>query len=78
MSEPAQEGPNLPNSYCEIIVHDEMIYKTRVKQYTSQPYFEAGTEHFVRDWRNAVRVYLRDARYVFSSCYWRRATEVEN
>ena len=43
-----------------------MIYKTRVKQYTSMPYFEAGTERFVRDWRSAVvRVQVRDARYVF-------------
>ena len=42
-----------------------MIYKTRVKQYTSMPYFEAGTERFVRDWRSAVvRVQVRDARYV--------------
>ena len=43
-----------------------MIYKTRVKQYTSMPYFEAGTERFVRDWRETVvRVQVRDARYVF-------------
>ena len=62
-SEPAQEGPNLPNSYCEIIINDDMIYKTRVKQYSSMPYFEAGTERFVRDWRDTVvRVQVRDAR----------------
>ena len=63
-SEPSQEGPNLPNGYCEIIVNDDMIYKTRVKQYTSMPYFEAGTERFVRDWRETVvRVQVRDARW---------------
>ncbi|KAI0826298.1 hypothetical protein BC629DRAFT_1605012 [Irpex lacteus] len=62
-SEPAQEGSHLPNSYCEIIVNDDMIYKTRVKQYSSMPYFEAGTERFVRDWRETVvRVQVRDAR----------------
>ncbi|KAH8835959.1 hypothetical protein DL96DRAFT_1809735 [Flagelloscypha sp. PMI_526] len=62
-SEPAEEGPNLPNGYCEIILNDEMIYKTRVKQYTSMPYFEAGTERFVRDWtKTVVRVQVRDAR----------------
>ena len=62
-SEPAEEGENLPNGYCEIIVNDDMIYKTRVKQYTSMPYFEAGTERFVRDWRETVvRVQVRDAR----------------
>ena len=66
-SEPAEEGENLPNGYCEIIVNDDMIYKTRVKQYTSMPYFEAGTERFVRDWRETVvRVQVRDARSAFS------------
>lgn len=61
--EPAEEGKNLPNSYCEIIVNDDMIYKTRVKQYSSMPYFEAGTERFIRDWREAVvRIQVRDAR----------------
>lgn len=65
-SEPAQEGEHLPNSYCEIIVNDDMVYKTRVKQYSSMPYFEAGTERFVRDWKDTVvRVQVRDARYVF-------------
>ena len=62
-SEPAQEGPHLPNSYCELIINDDMVYKTRVKMYTSMPYFEAGTERFIRDWRSAVvRVQVRDAR----------------
>jgi hypothetical protein len=62
-SEPAEEGPNLPNGYCEIILNDEMVYKTRVKQYSSMPYFEAGTEKFVRDWTSTVvRVQVRDAR----------------
>lgn len=66
-SEPAEEGGNLPNGYCEIIINDDMIYKTRVKQYTSMPYFEAGTERFVRDWRETVvRVQVRDARFVYS------------
>ena len=62
-SEPAQEGENLPNSYCEIIINDDMIYKTRVKQYSSMPYFEAGTERFIRDLKETVaRVQVRDAR----------------
>lgn len=62
-SEPAEEGTNLPNSYCEIIINDDMIYKTRVKQYSSMPYFEAGTERFIRNWQETVvRVQVRDAR----------------
>ena len=60
---PEEEGPNLPNSYCEIYVNDNMIYKTRTKMYTSMPYFEAGTEVFVRDWTTAVvRIAVRDAK----------------
>lgn len=60
---PEEEGPNLPNSYCEIYVNDNMVYKTRTKMYTSMPFFEAGTEVFVRDWTTAVvRIAVRDAR----------------
>lgn len=60
---PEEEGPNLPNSYCEIFVNDNMVYKTRTKMYTSMPFFEAGTEVFIRDWTTAtVRVAVRDAR----------------
>ncbi|QRV98489.1 C2 domain-containing protein [Ceratobasidium sp. AG-Ba] len=58
--EPSEQGPNLPSGYCEIIVNDDMVYKT---QYTSQPFFEAGTETFVRDWQNTVvRIVVRDSR----------------
>jgi hypothetical protein len=47
----------------EIVVNDDMVYKTRVKQYTTNPYFEAGTEVFVRDYLNTVvRVVIRDSR----------------
>ncbi|KAF8749825.1 Protein kinase C conserved region 2 (CalB) [Rhizoctonia solani] len=61
--EPSEQGSNLPSGYCELIVNDDMIYKTRVKQYTTQPFFEAGTETFIRDWQNTVvRVVVRDAR----------------
>ncbi|CCO32297.1 Meiotically up-regulated gene 190 protein [Rhizoctonia solani AG-1 IB] len=61
--EPSEQGGNLPSGYCELIVNDDMIYKTRVKQYTTQPFFEAGTETFIRDWQNTVvRIVVRDAR----------------
>jgi hypothetical protein len=94
----------LPNAYCEIIINDDMVYKTysrfaalsraslliasplaaesnsireqrneRVHVWTnayghfgtdsSMPFFEAGTEKFVRDWRDSVvRVVVRDSR----------------
>lgn len=61
--EPSEQSPNLPSGYCEIIVNDDMVYKTRVKQYTTQPFFEAGTETFIRDWQNTVvRIAVRDSR----------------
>ena len=46
-------------------MNDDLVYKTRVKQYSTMPFFEAGTEVFVRDWRKAVaRVVVRDSRHV--------------
>ncbi|KAM0755850.1 hypothetical protein T439DRAFT_308275 [Meredithblackwellia eburnea MCA 4105] len=61
--DPSEDSSNLPSSYCEIVVNDDMIYKTRTKQYSAMPFFEAGTEHFVRDWKETVvRVVVRDAR----------------
>ncbi|TKY86188.1 hypothetical protein EX895_005013 [Sporisorium graminicola] len=59
----AGEGKALPSGYVEFIVNDDIIYKTRVKQYTNMPFYEAGTETFVRDWtRTEVRLAVRDAR----------------
>jgi len=61
--EPSEQSDNLPSGYGEIIVNDEMVYKTRVKQYTTNPYYEAGTEVFIRDFTNTVvRVVIRDSR----------------
>lgn len=58
-----QEGKNLPSAYCEVVVNDDIIYKTRVKPYSNAPVFNAGTEVFVRDWQRAhVTVIVRDAR----------------
>lgn len=59
----AGEGKQLPNGYVEFIVNDDIIYKTRVKQYTNMPFYEAGTETFIRDWtKTEVRLAVRDAR----------------
>jgi hypothetical protein len=59
----AAEGNSLPNGYCELIVNDDIVYKTRAKYHTNMPFFEAGTEVFVRDWtRSEIRIVVRDAR----------------
>ncbi|WVQ82868.1 hypothetical protein IAT38_005004 [Cryptococcus sp. DSM 104549] len=61
--EPSEQSDNLPSGYGEFLVNDDMCYRTRVKQYTTNPYFEAGTEVFVRDFENTVvRVVIRDSR----------------
>ena len=61
--EPSEQSDNLPSAYGEFIVNDDLVFKTRVKQYATNPYFEAGTEIFVRDWENTVvRVVIRDSR----------------
>lgn len=58
-----QEGKNLPSAYVEIVVNDDIVYKTRVKPYSNAPVFNAGTEVFVRDWKRAqVTLIVRDAR----------------
>lgn len=61
--EASEQSANLPSGYGEVIINDEMVYKTRVKQYTTNPYFEAGTEVFIRDFKDTVvRVVIRDSR----------------
>lgn len=54
---------DLPSSYCEIMINDDLIYRTRTKAMTSAPYFAAGTERFLRDYTTTtVRVAVRDSR----------------
>lgn len=56
-------SPKLPSSYCELILNDNLFFKTRVKQYSNMPFFNAGTEVFVRDWTTAdFQIVVRDAR----------------
>lgn len=64
----SEASGNLPSAYCEILVNDDMIFKTRVKQYSSNPYFEAGTEVFLRDWTHTrLSVVVRGS---FSSSFF--------
>lgn len=58
-----EESANLPSAYCSIILDQTKIYKTRVKPMTSKPFFNAGTERFVRDFRTStVLVTVSDSR----------------
>ena len=61
--EEAQEGDDLPSSYCHVILNHTKIFRTRTKPKNAQPFFNAGTERFLRDWRTAeIMVSVRDAR----------------
>lgn len=58
-----EEADNLPSAYCSIILDQEKIYKTRVKPMASKPFFNAGTERFVRDFNaSTVLVVVSDSR----------------
>lgn len=58
-----EESENLPSPYCSIILDHTKIYKTRVKPMTSKPFFNAGTERFVRDFRaSTVLITVSDSR----------------
>lgn len=57
------ESDDLPSSYCTVILNHQSIFKTRTKPKTSEPFFNAATERFIRDWRSTeLMVSVRDAR----------------
>ncbi|KAI1817216.1 hypothetical protein GGS20DRAFT_80988 [Poronia punctata] len=59
----SEQADDMPDSYCTIILNHKKIFKTRTKPKNSKPFFNAGTERFIRDWRNTeVIVSVRDAR----------------
>lgn len=58
-----ETGDDMPDSYCNIILNHKKIYRSRTKPKNSKPFFNAGTERFIRDWRSTdVIVAVRDAR----------------
>ncbi|KAL1643447.1 hypothetical protein SLS58_004805 [Diplodia intermedia] len=62
-SDEEQEGDDLPSSYCNIIINHGKAFRTRTKPKNSQPFFNAGCERFIRDWRNTdIHISVRDSR----------------
>lgn len=54
---------DLPDSYCTIIMNHRKIYKTRTKPKNGKPFFNAGTERFVKDWQTCeIIISCRDSR----------------
>lgn len=62
--EPEQEaGEDLPSAYCTIILNHQRIYKTRTKMKDNKPFFDAGTERFIRDFKGAsLMIAVHDER----------------
>ncbi|KAL1305407.1 hypothetical protein AAFC00_002294 [Neodothiora populina] len=62
-SDEEEQSEELPSCYCNIILNHQKIYRTRVKPKNQKPFFNAGTERFIRDWRNTVvHIAVRDSR----------------
>ncbi|KAI0490226.1 hypothetical protein F4859DRAFT_457347 [Xylaria cf. heliscus] len=58
-----EQSDDMPSSCCTIILNHRKVFKTRTKPKNSKPFFNAGTERFIRDWRDTeVIVSVRDAR----------------
>ncbi|TKA27721.1 hypothetical protein B0A50_04822 [Salinomyces thailandicus] len=61
--EESEQGEGLPSAYCTVIINHKKVFKTRTKPANSKPFFNAGVERFIPDWRSAeVHVSVRDAR----------------
>lgn len=62
-SDEGEQGDELPSAYCNIMINHQKIYNTRVKPKNRKPFFNAGTERFIRDWRNTdLCIVVRDSR----------------
>ncbi|KAF8907354.1 hypothetical protein CPB84DRAFT_1768999 [Gymnopilus junonius] len=57
------EEDDLPSAYCTIIINHQRVYKTRTKMKSNNPFYNAGTEKFIRDWTTTdVMIAVRDSR----------------
>jgi hypothetical protein len=58
-----EQADDLPSAYCTIILNHKKIYMTRTKPKNAKPFFNAGTERFIRDWRTTeLMISVRDNR----------------
>lgn len=61
--EEEESGSSLPSAYCNVIINHRKVFKTRTKPQNAKPFFNAGTERFIPDWKNAeVHIGVRDSR----------------
>ncbi|BGP20364.1 hypothetical protein JCM10213_002327 [Rhodosporidiobolus nylandii] len=45
---------DVPSSYVQAFVNEEMVYRTRLKPFSNAPYFNAGAETLLRDWQQGT------------------------
>ena len=59
-----EEGAgDLPSSYCTVMLNHQKVFRTRTKPKNAKPFFNAGTERFIKDFRSTeVMVSVRDSR----------------
>ena len=63
VSHEEEAGEGLPSSYCNIVINHNKTFKTRTKPQNAKPFFNAGCERFIRDWRDCeVFVAVKDSR----------------
>lgn len=63
VSDEDEAGEGLPSAYCTIIINHKKTFKTRTKPQNAKPFYNAGCERFIRDWRECeVYVSVRDSR----------------
>ena len=61
--EDEEEQADLPSSYATIVINHQKVFRTRTKPKNAKPFFNAGTERFVKDWRSTeVMISVRDDR----------------
>ncbi|UZJ50734.1 hypothetical protein CBS101457_000054 [Exobasidium rhododendri] len=53
-----QDHPAAPSAYVTLVLNDETIFKSRVKALNNNPFFNAGSEKFVRNWRKALVMFV--------------------
>ncbi|KAK3106801.1 hypothetical protein LTR53_018038, partial [Teratosphaeriaceae sp. CCFEE 6253] len=59
----AETGDGLPSAYCVVHLNHGKVFRTRTKPKNAKPFYNAGVERFVGDWRSCeVYVAVRDAR----------------
>ncbi|BEI80276.1 hypothetical protein CcaverHIS002_0108050 [Cutaneotrichosporon cavernicola] len=57
------ENPEPPSAYAEVHLNDKYVFRTRTKRVNPQPYFNALSERFICDWREArIRFVVKDER----------------